>query len=128
MAGRRNGQERGDALQRGKHDGVREMHRVHIARTSEISDPRPPEIHARLNGLDALHHAPPACDAPDAKEVVVNSAKLTLKIDGKDYVLDLPVVVGTEHEVGIDIRALREKTGVVTLDPGFGNTGSCTSA
>ncbi|HZO15162.1 MAG TPA: citrate/2-methylcitrate synthase, partial [Polyangiaceae bacterium] len=58
----------------------------------------------------------------------MNSAKLTLNIDGKQHVLDLPVVVGTEHEVGIDVRQLREKTGVVTIDPGFGNTGSCTSA
>jgi citrate synthase len=58
----------------------------------------------------------------------VNTAKLTLKIEGKEHHLDLPVVVGTENEAAIDIRALRDKTGVVTLDPGFGNTGSCSSA
>jgi citrate synthase len=50
----------------------------------------------------------------------------TLQIDGKT--LELPVVVGTEREVGIDIAALRKETGAVTLDPGFMNTGSCRSA
>jgi citrate synthase len=51
-------------------------------------------------------------------------AKLTL--NGKDY--DLPVVVGSEGEVGIDISSLRAKTGAITLDSGYGNTGSCKSA
>jgi citrate synthase len=58
----------------------------------------------------------------------VNSATLTLNIDGKQQSVDLPVVVGTEGEVGVDIQQLRAKTGVVALDPGYGNTGSCTSA
>src|SRR4051794_14700242 len=39
----------------------------------------------------------------------------------------LPVLVGTEDEHGIDISALRSKTGYITLDPGFGNTGACES-
>ncbi|HSK75119.1 MAG TPA: citrate synthase [Thermoanaerobaculia bacterium] len=51
-------------------------------------------------------------------------AKLVL--DGKEY--ELPVVVGTEGEVGIDITQLRAKSGAVTLDPGYGNTGACESA
>ena len=42
--------------------------------------------------------------------------------------LDLPVVVGTENEVAIDIASLRKKTGAVTLDYGYINTGSCESA
>jgi citrate synthase len=42
--------------------------------------------------------------------------------------VELPVVIGTENEVGIDIQKLRAQTGAVTLDPGYGNTGSCTSA
>ena len=46
--------------------------------------------------------------------------------DGED--VDLPVVVGTEDEVGIDIGKLRANTGAVTLDPGFVNTASCESA
>ena len=49
-----------------------------------------------------------------------------LTIDGEQY--DFPLVVGTEDEVGIDIGKLRSETGAVTLDPGYGNTGSCESA
>ena len=49
-----------------------------------------------------------------------------LIIDGKP--LTLPTVVGTENEVGIDVSSLRAKTGYITLDPGYGNTGACKSA
>ena len=49
-----------------------------------------------------------------------------LSLDGKDY--DFPTVVGPEGEVGIDISTLRAKSNAITLDPGFGNTGSCQSA
>ena len=52
------------------------------------------------------------------------NAKLLL--DGQEYTL--PVHVGTENEVGIDIRALRKESGTITLDPGYGNTGSCKSS
>ena len=45
-----------------------------------------------------------------------------------EHRLELPVVVGTENEHAIDIRQLRAKTGCITLDPGYGNTGSCRSA
>jgi citrate synthase len=54
----------------------------------------------------------------------MSTAKLTL--DGKEY--EFPLVVGSEGEVGIEISKLREKTGAVTLDDGYGNTGSCRSA
>ncbi len=47
-----------------------------------------------------------------------------LNLDGKDY--ELPVIVGSEGEVGIDIQSLRGQTGAITFDPGYGNTGSCT--
>jgi citrate synthase len=51
----------------------------------------------------------------------------TLEIDGKKY--EFPIVEGTENELGIDIKSLRTDTdGVVTLDPGYKNTGSCESA
>jgi len=50
----------------------------------------------------------------------------TLTIDGKT--LKLPTLIGTEGEKAIDIRALRQETGYITYDPGFGNTGSCKSA
>ncbi|MBM4060773.1 MAG: citrate synthase [Planctomycetes bacterium] len=51
----------------------------------------------------------------------------TAKLSFGDKVLDLPVMVGSEGEVAIDIRQLRAKTGAITYDPGLGNTGSCTS-
>jgi citrate synthase len=49
-----------------------------------------------------------------------------IKLDGRRY--DLPVVEGTEHELAVDISQLRDQTGYVTLDEGYGNTRSCTSA
>ncbi len=42
--------------------------------------------------------------------------------------IELPVVSGTEAETAIDIRSLRKETGYITLDSGYGNTGSCESA
>jgi citrate synthase len=42
--------------------------------------------------------------------------------------LELPMVVGTEGERGIDISKLRAQSGLVTLDNGFVNTGSCESS
>ncbi|MCU1591689.1 MAG: gltA-2, partial [Frankiales bacterium] len=42
--------------------------------------------------------------------------------------LPLEVTVGTEDPPGLDISKLLAKTGHVTLDPGFVNTASCTSA
>src|SRR3954470_14032446 len=49
-----------------------------------------------------------------------------LKINGNSY--KLPIIEGTEQERGIDISALRSQTGCITLDDGYGNTGSCRSA
>lgn len=40
----------------------------------------------------------------------------------------LPLIISTEHEKAIDITSLRQETGLITFDPGFPNTGSCTSA
>jgi len=45
-----------------------------------------------------------------------------------DKKIDLPVIEGTEGELGIDISELRAKTGLITLDEGYSNTGACTSA
>jgi citrate synthase len=42
--------------------------------------------------------------------------------------LDCPIITGSEAERGIDIAQLRAKTGLVTLDPGFMNTGSTQSS
>ena len=44
----------------------------------------------------------------------------------KEY--ELPVFEGTEGEKAIDISQLRAETGFITLDPGYGNTGSCISS
>lgn len=50
----------------------------------------------------------------------------TFTLDGKSW--ELPVVRGTEDEVGVDITKLRGLTGAITLDPGFNSTGACESA
>ena len=55
------------------------------------------------------------------------SKNATIEINGEKY--EFPIIEGTENEVAIDIKALRAVTGgVVTLDPGYKNTGSCESA
>jgi len=54
----------------------------------------------------------------------MSTAKLIL--DGKEH--EFPVVTGSEGEVAVDISKLRERTGAITLDEGYGNTGSCRSA
>ena len=54
------------------------------------------------------------------------SEKVKLIIN--DKTLELPVVMGTEGERGFDISQLRQETGYISLDPGFGNTGACQSA
>ncbi|MCA9264995.1 MAG: citrate synthase [Planctomycetales bacterium] len=51
-------------------------------------------------------------------------AKLT--VQGKTH--ELPVLVGSEGERGIDIGKLRTDTGCITLDPGYVNTGSTESS
>ncbi len=55
------------------------------------------------------------------------SDKATLEINGEKY--EFPIVIGSENEVAIDIKSLRSSTGgVITIDPGYKNTGSCESA
>ena len=60
---------------------------------------------------------------PDA--VASDTAKLS--IPGHET-LDLPITVGSEGEHAIDVTALRAKTGYITLDPGYRNTGSVESS
>lgn len=52
----------------------------------------------------------------------------TAKIDLGGNIVELPVITGTENEKAFDISALRGKTGYVTLDQGYKNTGATTSA
>ena len=58
------------------------------------------------------------------EEHVADTARIHFK--GND--LELPIVVGSENEIGIDISQLRAKTGAVTIDPAFMNTASTESA
>ena len=52
--------------------------------------------------------------------------KAKLKINDSTY--ELPILEGTEGEIGVDISSLRAQSGVITLDKGFKNTGSTKSA
>jgi citrate synthase len=45
-----------------------------------------------------------------------------------EKIIRLPIVEGTEGERAVDISKLRDETGLITLDPGYANTGSCRSA
>jgi citrate synthase len=54
----------------------------------------------------------------------MDSAKLHLR--GREY--ELPVRIGTENEIGIDVTSLRAQSGAITYDPGYADTGSCESA
>ncbi len=49
-----------------------------------------------------------------------------INLEGKS--VDLPIIEGTENEKALDIGALRDKTGYITLDYGYKNTGSTQSA
>jgi citrate synthase len=49
-----------------------------------------------------------------------------LVVNGNTY--ELPLVIGTEGEMALDISNLRQETGLITLDPGYANTGSCKSS
>ena len=53
----------------------------------------------------------------------MKTAKLVLP----EQEVELPIVVGSEFENAIDISKLRAQTGFITLDSGYGNTGSCSS-
>jgi citrate synthase len=57
-------------------------------------------------------------------KILNKSAKLLIG----DKELDLPIAKGTEGETSIDITKLRDKTEVITMDSGYGNTGSCFSS
>ncbi|MCA9792347.1 MAG: citrate (Si)-synthase, partial [Candidatus Eremiobacteraeota bacterium] len=53
-----------------------------------------------------------------------SAAKLTF--DGTEA--EMPMVEGSLGELAVDISSLRKQTGVITLDNGYGNTGSCFSS
>jgi len=51
-----------------------------------------------------------------------------VKLTYQDQTFEFPLIEGSENEVGIDIKTLRAKTGLITFDPGYKNTGSCKSS
>ena len=54
------------------------------------------------------------------------SKTATLEVNGQKH--EFPLIIGSENEVAIDVKALRSATGgIITLDPGYKNTGSCES-
>ena len=65
-------------------------------------------------------------DTREKEVVTIMENTAELKINGASY--QFPIVEGSERERGIDISALRNQTGCITLDDGYGNTGSCKSA
>jgi citrate synthase len=74
-----------------------------------------------------------AASAREGVEAMANHSTTTAVQDALDLTFEgrkvtLPLVRGTERETAIDIAALRGATGLITLDPGYGNTGSCRSA
>ena len=49
----------------------------------------------------------------------------TLEFDGKTY--ELPTITGSENETAVDISKLRDQSGLITMDPGYKNSGVCKS-
>ena len=53
------------------------------------------------------------------------SEKAELRVG--DRTIELPILAGSEGERALDVRKLRDATGLVTFDPGYANTGGCRS-
>ena len=51
----------------------------------------------------------------------------TARLTYGEKTVELPVIEGSEGELAVDISGLRAETGLITLDPAFGNTGACKS-
>ena len=54
------------------------------------------------------------------------SDKAKLNFDNNEY--EFQVIVGSEKEKAIDVSSLRSQANLITIDPGFKNTGSCRSS
>ena len=59
------------------------------------------------------------------KQIMTNKKTAKLILENKE--LELNIITGSENESAIDITSLRNKTGYITIDPGYANTGSCIS-
>ena len=53
------------------------------------------------------------------------SDSVKILVGDKSYVF--PVVKGSKNERAININSLRAETGLITIDPGYKNSGSCLS-
>jgi citrate synthase len=67
----------------------------------------------------------PDAPTPEPSEATMATNIAKLEVDGK--VLECPIIQGTEGERAIDLRNLRARTGCITYDESYGNTGSCQS-
>ena len=65
--------------------------------------------------------------AAQQDSTMTHTVPKTARLVYGDTEIELPIIVGSEGEAAIDIRALRQQTGLITYDPGLGNTGSCMS-
>ena len=65
-------------------------------------------------------------EAPVETQADGNRDRAQLRVG--ERTIEMDVLRGTEGEEAIDISRLRAETGLITLDVGYGNTGSCTSA
>jgi citrate synthase len=61
-------------------------------------------------------------------EAATKAGTDTASLTYGDRSVELPVMRGSEDEAAIDIARLRNETGLITMDVGYGSTGSCTSA
>ncbi len=52
----------------------------------------------------------------------------TAKVIYAGKTIELPVIIGSEGEKAIDITSLRSTTGLISMDPGYANTGACQSS
>jgi citrate synthase len=86
--------------------------------TAQTATP-PPTEPSVAEQTAAVQFAPPTAPTVDAP------ATATLTYDGKE--IELKVIPATEGSSGIEISKLLTTLGVITLDPGFTNTGSTTS-
>ena len=64
-------------------------------------------------------------DVQELGKTKIMAESISFKWDGKD--VSLPIIEGTRHEKAVDIAKLRDETGLITYDNGYGNTGSCLS-
>ena len=63
----------------------------------------------------------------EIKEINNKGSTEKARLEYNGTVVELPVVEGTEQEKAVDISNLRADTGLITLDNGYMNTGSCQS-